>query len=250
MLHDDDDLAEDEGTADEVVARQFFGFSPLEPIDALTLRSRKFAKSSAARSAKEKERVQHHFDVLARLVGIPTGGGEPEAPREPPAAAPPAAPEAPKPKRATPARAKKASEEIEDPYASSAVARSALDRLKQQLDYALNAEVIESTISAYDRLFQSMVSLARILGVSSNAISNAWVRSRIHPPAPERWSREDLETIEDLFVKGLHISLGGTPEYNHPQHRYIANAPESRLGLQFEEIINAIREKAEELLGR
>jgi hypothetical protein len=252
MLNEDDDFVEDEeGTADEVTARKFFGFSPLEAIDALTLRSRKFKKDSAARSQRDRDLSQHYFDVLARLVGISTGSTTPEPPRE--QSAPPPTREA-KPAREepTPARSSRAAKAPidDDPEGSSSAARSTLDRVRHLLDYALNEDVIEHTIVAYDRLFQAMVSLARALGVTSNGITNAWVRSHIQTPAPEKWSREHLEEIEEMFVKGLHISLGGTPEYNHPQHRYIANAPESRLGLQFEEIINAIREKAEELLGR
>src|SRR5262245_1703037 len=250
MLNEDDDFLEDEeGTADEVTARKFFGFSPLEPIDALTLRSRKFKKDSAARSQRDRDLSQHYFDVLARLVGISTESAAPTSPTPPAREAKPAREES-APARSGRAAKPKPPIDDDDPEGSSSVARSTLDRVRHLLDCALNEDVIEHTIVAYDRLFQAMVSLARTLGVTSHGITNAWVRSHIQPPAPEKWSREHLEEIEEMFVKGLHISLGGTPEYNHPQHRYIANAPEARLGLQFEEIINAIREKAVELLGR
>jgi hypothetical protein len=131
-----------------------------------------------------------------------------------------------------------------------AAVQATLERLKDQLDYALHTDVIQHTIVAYNNLFATMVELARLLGVSPTRIDNAWVRSRMRPPAPETVSRAQLEDVLELLPERLHVSLGGTPEFNHPQHRYIAHAPEARLGLLFEYIINALRERAREMLAR
>jgi len=224
-------FVEDEDLPDEENARRYFGFVPLERFDALTLRARKKKKDDLAQSLPERELAQRYFDLLAPSVGIAPAA---RAPQEQVPAAPPLR-AAPPPPAAEPT--------------ASAGAQHLLERLEQQLHHALYADVIEHTIVVYDQLFRSMTALARILGVRPNDVRNAWVRRQMAPPEAEDLSGAQLEKVLELFPEGLHLSLAGTPEYNHPAHRYIANAREARPGLQFESLIDAIRAQAREQLG-
>jgi hypothetical protein len=226
------DFVEDADAPEEENARRFFGFSASEPLDAMTLRARKMKREDEAQGPGERERAQRYFEVLAPSAGIKL------APRSPP----------PEQRLGGQAPLMPVPVVEIDPGASPA-ARSILLRLRRQLEYALHTEVIEHTIVAYNQLFETMVQLAAVLGVRPEAIANRWVRSRMQPPAPETLSRPQLREVLELLPEGLHVSLGGTPEFNHPEHRYVARAPEARLGLQFEYVINAVRDRALELLG-
>jgi hypothetical protein len=229
-----DDFREDVQAPDEENARRFFGFAPQENLDVFTLRARKMKREDEARNAQDRERAQRYFDVLAPAVGLAV------TPRCQPESGSRAAP----PTRKIPT----SDGERCGPSPAGAVA-SVLHQLRGQLDYALRTEVIQHTIVAYNNLFNTLVSLASLLGVDPSAVGNAWVRSHMRPPARQLASRSQLEEVVDLIPEGLHVSLGGTPEFNHPHHRYIAHAPEARLGLQFEPILTAIRDKAEEILA-
>ncbi len=229
-----EDFVEDIQAPDEENARRFFGFSPHEQLDAFVLRARKMKRDDQARTVQDRELVRRFFAVLAPLVGIPAAP-VPEPPQEPAPTVSAANVSTPAPEPCTPR--------------PPAVVQSVLDRLRDQLDYALHTQVIQHTIVAYDRLFASLVHLAQFLGVDPKSIGNTWVRSHMRSPAPETVSRAQLEEVLELLPERLHVSLGGTPEYNHPHHRYIARAPEARLGLQFEYILNAIRARAEEMLA-
>jgi hypothetical protein len=230
-----DYFVEDPQAPDEENARRFFGFSPHEAVEAFTLRARKMKRDEEAAGPRDRELAQRYFEVLAPLAGIPPRPAA-EAPAERPAAAP---------RKGVPA----ADGDVYLPSPPAAV-QSVIDRLRSQLDYALHTEVIQHTIVAYNNLFASLVQLARLLGVNPAGIGNAWVRSHMQPPAPETVSRTQLDEVLELLPERLHVSLGGTPEFNHPHHRYIAHAAEAREGLQFEFIIDAIRKKALDMIAR
>jgi hypothetical protein len=233
-MADSDDFVEDPQAPDEENARRFFGFSPGEDFDAFTLRARRLKREDQAATPRQRERVQRYFAILAHSAGIPIPPPRPSPPAEPP---PDRGLDVPLPevKAYTPP--------------APVQMQATLRMLRSQLDYALHTEVINHTITAYHQLFATLVNLARLLGVEPDKIGNAWVRSHMKPAAPDSVSRAQLEEVLELLPEGLHVSLGGTPEFNHPSHRYIANAPESRLGLQFEYILDAIRAKASELLA-
>jgi hypothetical protein len=212
---------------DERSARAFFGFAPREELDAFMLRSRKFDKDMRARSEEEKQRIQQHFDILAPLAGIRA------TPRDAPTARQPE----PQARRDAPAI-----RIANDPGPSSEV-QSVLDRLSSQLDHAINAEVIGSTIMVYRSLFKTMAQLASYLDMMPRDVDNATVRGWLMPPNPQTISRAQIEKILQLLPEDLHTSLGGTPEFNHPTGMY-ASSPESASGLLFRHVIQAIREKA------
>jgi hypothetical protein len=229
-----DDFVEDPQAPDEENARRFFGFDAHEEFDAFTLRARKLKRDDQAASPRQRERIQRYFSILAPSVGIAVASPAPPSAREP---EPERGLDSPRP-----------AVEAFTPAAPVAV-RSTLAQLRSQLEYALHTEVINHTITAYSHLFATLVNLARLLGVDPAAVENRWVRSHMRPPEQEVVTRGQLEEVLELLPEGLHVSLGGTPEFNHPSHRYIANAPEARPGLQFEYILNAIRDRAEELLA-
>jgi hypothetical protein len=228
------EFQEDPQAPDEENARRFFGFAPGEELDVFTLRARKLKREDEAMTQRQREMVQRYFAILAGEVGIAMST----------AAAPPAREDQPAPVLQL---SGDDDEEVNFPSPPAEVQRT-MRQLRQQLNYALHTEVIQHTITAYHNLFGTLVTLARLLGVDPKRVDNAWVRSHMQAPTPTTVSRTQLEEVLELLPEGLHVSLGGTPEFNHPSHRYIANAPESRLGLQFEYILNAIRDKAQELL--
>lgn len=84
-------FAEDHAVDDTQQARQFFGFGPDEPIDLITLRSRRFNKERLARTDEDKRQVAHYFRLLAAQPPAPPPP-RPE-PTPPAAKAPPAAQE-------------------------------------------------------------------------------------------------------------------------------------------------------------
>jgi hypothetical protein len=124
-----------------------------------------------------------------------------------------------------------------------------MDRLREQLDYAINAEVINATIVVYRDLFGTMAQLASLVGVSPDDVDNRRVRSMMRHPQTEELSAAQLRELLELLPEDLHTSLGGTPEFNHPDGRY-ASSPQSRSGLLFGYLIEAIRKRAAERLRR
>jgi hypothetical protein len=130
----DDAFVEDDQAPDEENARRFFGLSPHEPLDAITLRARKMKREDQARGPRDRELAQKYFDVLAPLVGIPVTPRV-TPPQEQPAAEP----------------ARKTTPPDAGPVAPPASAvPSTLRRLRGELDYALHTEVIQHTIVAYN----------------------------------------------------------------------------------------------------
>jgi hypothetical protein len=233
-----DDFVEDPQAPDEENARRFFGFSACEEFDAFTLRARKLKREDQAPTRRQREMIQRYFAILAPGVGIAvTVPASRQREEDDPTIAdrPPAQPARP-------------AIEAYVPEAPVQV-RILLQQLRFHLDYALHTEVINHTIVAYNRLFATLVELARLLGVNPATVENQWVSVHLRTPEQAMVSRTQLEEVLELLPDGLHISLGGTPEYNHPSHRYITDAPEARLGLQFEYILKAIRDRARQLLA-
>jgi hypothetical protein len=216
---------ENEDLSEEATARQFFGFSPQGRVDGLLLRSRKFDKDRKARSQEEKDLIQTYFDVLAPQAGIR-----------------PASKAAPAEEGDAPRRCQASGIQIAgDPLPSPRV-QGTLARLRSQLDHAINAAVISSTIAVYRNLFGTMAELASYLGVEPLTVPNTAVRKMMFSPDPQVLSRGQLREVLDLLPEDLHTSLGGTPEFNHPAGQY-APSPESKSGLLFGYLISAIRDK-------
>jgi hypothetical protein len=130
-----------------------------------------------------------------------------------------------------------------DDIPPSAAAQQVIDRLRGQLDHAINAEVIDNTFFVYRQLFGSLAELASYLDVTPESVPSSTVRHWMRRPQPQPLSRSQLDEVLQLLPEDLHTSLGGTPEFNHPSGRY-AQFPESRSGLLFSYVIDAIREKA------
>src|SRR5438067_4552288 len=80
-------------TDPHVQAKQFFGFDPLEDVDPILLRSRKFAREKRARTDEEREEIERHFEILGGKVNKKPI--TPPAPPAPPPPQPQAAPEVP-----------------------------------------------------------------------------------------------------------------------------------------------------------
>jgi hypothetical protein len=217
----------DYDTPEEVKAKRFFGFEPHDLVDEFLLRSRKFDRDRRAKSQTERDLAQRYFELLAPQVGIKVAAHQPQDDEN-------ALPRTPR---------ETADIRLANDPRPSAQVQSALSRLKGQLDHAINAEVIQSTISVYRNLFKTMAQVASYLGVASKDVDNATVRRWMLSPDPQVMSREQLREVLDLLSEDLHTSLGGTPEFNHPGGMY-ARTPESSSGLLFRYLITAIREKA------
>lgn len=77
---------------DQQQARTFFGFGPEEPIDRITLRSRRFNKERLARNDEERQLIARYFQLLAAPPAPPAPPAQTIAPEPTP---PPAQPTSP-----------------------------------------------------------------------------------------------------------------------------------------------------------
>jgi len=171
-------------TDPHVQAKQFFGFDPLEDVDPILLRSRKFAREKRARTDEEREEIERHFEILGGKVNKKPAP-PPPAPPAPPPSPPRAAPEVPviKPrvkkkveKKAPPlpvtwdelAPAELSSDESQRRNRLS----SQIDSLAQRVNTLRTAPVIDCTVGLMNQIRGGVLGINNTLGSEPKFVSN------------------------------------------------------------------------------